>query len=48
MKGIKIEIQTTLLALVIILAAVVSGFYFFRDLPASLMLCTARQNPILY
>jgi len=32
MKGIKIEIQTTVLALVIILAAAVSGFYFFRGL----------------
>ena len=49
MKGIKIEIQTTLLALVIILAAVVSGFYFFRGLAGLVDVVhrQAKSDPVL-
>jgi signal transduction histidine kinase/CheY-like chemotaxis protein/HPt (histidine-containing phosphotransfer) domain-containing protein len=42
MKGIRIEIQTLLLAFVIMMAAVVSGFYFFNSL-ASLVDVVHRQ-----
>lgn len=49
MKGIRIEIQTLLLALVIIITAVVSGFYFFSSL-AGLVDVVHRQaltDPVL-
>jgi signal transduction histidine kinase/HPt (histidine-containing phosphotransfer) domain-containing protein/ActR/RegA family two-component response regulator len=49
MKGIKIEIQTTLLAIVIILAAAVSGFYFFRGLAGLVDVVhrQAKSDPVL-
>jgi len=49
MKGIKIEIQTTLLALVIILAAAITGFYFFLGLAGLVDVVhrQAKSDPVL-